>query len=193
MGPGIVIPLVVVMIAVPVALVMARKHFKEGARVSVEDVVTPSARLTSNALRELASPPWRVVYEIADDKLGGVGHVLIGPAGVFAVHTSMAPLPSPRTEPPTPTEIATAAIARGGLDDALRRSALSSDLLVTVHWGQSAEGGPIAVDTVPGAVAVDGRSFSSWASSRSGSLTPAQVDLAWSTVLTAIGRPDPLA
>ena len=32
--------------------------------------VAPSDRFTSTALRDLDSPPWRVVYEIADDRLG---------------------------------------------------------------------------------------------------------------------------
>jgi hypothetical protein len=42
--------------------------------------------------------------------------------------------------------------------------------------------------------AVNGRSLQEWADSlKQQALTPAQVDLAWQTVLTSIGRPDPLA
>lgn len=193
MGPGIIIPLVLVAIIVPVAFTWAKKNLKDGgARSSDEVVVTPSARLTSNALRELPIPPWRVVYEIAEEKLGGLGHVLIGPAGVFAVQTSMDPLPEPIPDPDAHT-VARAAIARGGLDDALRRCGMSSDRLVTVHWGANADGSPIAVETVPGAIAVDGRALTGWAAGLTGDLSPAQVDLAWQTVTTAIGRPDPLA
>jgi hypothetical protein len=193
MGPGIIIPLVIVAIAIPVAFTWAKKTLKDGARPAEEPVVAPSARLTSNALRDLSSPPWRIVYEIAEDKLGGLGHVVIGPAGIFAIQTSMDPLPAPPLGQPDAHAIAAAAIARGTLDDALRRAAMSSDLLVTVHWGAPVEGGPNAVETVPGAVAVDGRSLVTWADQRSGSMSQAQIDLAWQTVTVAIGRPDPLA
>ena len=41
---------------------------------------------------------------------------------------------------------------------------------------------------------VDGRRITEWTGGLpSGALTPAQVDLAWQTVVTSIGRPDPLA
>lgn len=194
MGPGIIIPLVIVGVAVPVAFAWAKKTLKDGAGSPTDEpVVAPSARLTSNALRDLPSPPWRVVYEIADDKLGGLGHVAIGPAGILAVETSMDPLPQAPLAQPDAHAVATAAIARGILDDALRRAAMSSDLLVTVHWGAPVAGGPIAVETVPGAVAVDGRSLRTWADQQSGSMSQAQIDLAWQTVTIAIGRPDPLA
>ena len=44
------------------------------------------------------------------------------------------------------------------------------------------------------ATAVDGRQLQTWVETASDrNLTPAQVDLAWQTVVTAIGRPDPLA
>jgi hypothetical protein len=54
-------------------------------------------------------------------------------------------------------------------------------------------GAGATVDVLPGLTAVDGRSLDAWASGRPATLTQAQVDLAWQTVLTAIGRPDPLA
>jgi hypothetical protein len=202
MGPGIIIPVILIAVVVPIGFTLAKRYLKDGAAHLADDpVVAPSARLTSNALRELPTPTWRVVYEIGDDKLGGPGHVLIGPPGIYAVQTSMDPLPDPADVPHDAQAVAAAAIARGGLDDALRRCAMSSDLLVTVHWGAPAEGGPIAVDTVPGAIAVAGRALAAWADravadAGAGSrppLTPAQVDLAWQTVTTAIGRPDPLA
>ena len=65
---------------------------------------------------------------------------------------------------------------------------------MTVHWGAN-RGRSDAVETVPGAIAVDGRALQAWATGRSGdrSPSPAQIDLAWQTVTTAIGRPDPLA
>lgn len=194
MGAGIIIPLVLVAIIVPVAFTWAKTNLKDGGAASADEpVVTPSARLTSNALRELPTPPWRIVYEISEDKLGGVGHVLLGPAGIFAVRTSMDPMPMPSAEPPDAQAVARAAIARGDLDDALRRCAMSSDRLVTVHWGAPVEGAPTAVETVPGAVAVDGRALTAWVGSLGGGRSPAQVDLAWQTVTMALGRPDPLA
>ena len=85
-------------------------------------------------MRTLESPPWRIVYEISPDRLGGVEHVLIGPAGIFAIVTSMDPMP-PAGRRPDPHAVAAAAILRGALDDALRRCAMTSDRLVTVHWG----------------------------------------------------------
>lgn len=195
MGPDIIIPVVVLAILVPVGIVWAKKSFKDGAQRGIDDdagFVAPSDRLTSNALRELESPPWRVVYEVAHDKLAGITHVVIGPAGVFAVKTSMDSLPEPATDP-TPAEVGKAAIARGGVDDALGRCGMSSDELLVVHWGVN-EGGPASVQVMHGVTAVDGRRVTEWAAALSnGRLSTAQVDLAWSTVLTSIGRPDPLA
>lgn len=193
MGPGIVIPVVLVVVIVPVAFVWARRTFKEGAGAAVEVVPPPSARLTSNALRELPTPPWRVVYEIAADKLGGVEHVAIGPAGIYAMQTSMDPLPAAPVGDPDPKAVGRAAVTRGALDDALRRCAMSSTALVTVHWGVTPDAAPGSVAVVPGALAVQGRRVTEWAAALpGGGLSPAQVDLAWQTVVTAIGRPDPL-
>ncbi len=191
MGLGIIIPVVVIAIGMPLALAWANKTFKSGTGAEGDVVHAPAARLTSNALRTLATPPWRVVYEIGDDKLGGIEHVVIGAAGVFALQTSMDPLPVAVEPNPDPHEIAQAAIVRGSLDDALARCAMSSDRLVRVHWGAGASG---AVDVLPGLTAVAGASLGEWTDSLAGqSLSPAQVDLAWQTVLTSIGRPDPLA
>ena len=82
--------------------------------------------------------------------------------------------------------------ARAELDDALRRCAMSSDRLVTVHWGAN-EGAEIAIELLPGHTAVDGRSLADWAAGTGPEiLSAAQVDLAWQSVVTAIGRPDPL-
>ena len=201
MGLGIIIPLVLVVIVVPVAFTLAKRYLKDGASSHVDEpVIAPSTRLTSNALRELPTPTWRVVYEIAADKLGGPAHVLVGPPGIFAVQTSMDPMPIAAPIEHDPHAVAAAAIARGGLDDALRRCAMSSEQLLTIHWGAPVEGSPAAVDTVPGAIAVDGRAVVRWAEqlavgidAEREALSQARVDLAWQTVTTAIGRPDPLA
>ncbi len=190
MGPGILIPLLLVFIVVPIAFVWAKKLKAAPASALDDPASAPAIRLTSRALRELATPPWRVVYEVAADKLGGIEHVLIGPAGAFALQTSMDPLPVAEPGDPEPHALAQAAIVRGGLDDALGRCAMSSERLIRVHWGAGSSG---SVDVMPGLTAVDGRSLQAWTESMTEQkLTPAQVDLAWQTVLTSIGRPDPL-
>lgn len=191
MGPGIIIPVLILAFVVPVGFTWA-KRLKAGAiGGSAGDVLPPASKLTSKVFRELPTPTWRVVYEIGETKLGGVEHVLIGPPGVFAVRTSMDPLPAPATGDPDPHDVAQAAIVRGALDDALARSGMSSDRLVEVHWGPAIEG-PTAVDLLPGVTAVDGRAIESWVASLPHSLAASQVDLAWQAVTTAIGRPDPL-
>ena len=195
MGPGIVIPVVVLVVAVPAGLLWAKRRFTVTDTAGDDVVAASGARITSNALRDLPSPPWRVVYEIAPDKLGAIEHVVIGPAGVFAVRTSMEPLPAQLDREPTAQELAAPAIARGELDDALRRCGLSSDRLVVVHWGkQGNDDAPdLAVEPRPGEIAVDGRRLGQWAAGLTDRrLAASQVDLAWQTVTTAIGRPDPL-
>jgi hypothetical protein len=192
MGPGIIIPVVLLAVVVPTAFMRAKRRLKDGSSID-DDVAAPGARLTSGALRALPTPPWRIVPEIAEDKLGGIEHVVIGPAGAFAVTTSMSPLPDRPDDDVDPGEIARAAITRGPLDDALRRCAMSSDRLLVVHWGPSVEGAPSSVETMPGVTAADGRSLGEWAATQPERLTSAQVDLAWQTVTTAIGRPDPLS
>ena len=190
MGPGIVIPLLLIAIVVPLGFAWAKKLKEPPDTMNDGPTAAPAARLTSNALRQLASPPWRVVYEIADDKMGGIEHVLIGPPGALAVRTSMDPLPEPPEVEPDAHALAQAAIARGGLDDALTRCAMSSDRLIWVHWGTASSQ---SVELMPGVTAVDGRAIDPWAHSLDADvLTLAQIDLAWQTVLTSIGRPDPL-
>lgn len=192
MGPEIIIPIAAMAIAVPLALRWAKRNLKDNAGRVDDAFVAPSDRLTSNALRELESPPWRVVYEVAHDRLNGVGHVLIGPAGVFALRTTMDPFPAAPVGDPDPKAVGEAAIIRGGVDDALRRCAMSSDRLIWVHWGVN-ESSDIAVELLPGVTAVDGRELAAWAAGRAhGDLTSSQVDLAWQTIVTSIGRPDPL-
>ena len=199
MGPGIIIPLVIVAIVVPVAFTWAKKTFKDGGLADDPDAVAPAVRLTSDALRDLPTPEWRVVYEIGADKLGGVEHVVIGPPGVFAVQTTMDPPPT-RAETdaqshgrPDAQAVARVAILRGDLDDALRRCAMSSDQLVRVHWGAPVDESPPSTELFPGLTAVDGRRLAEWVDGLSPRLSSSQVDLAWQSVTTAIGRPDPLA
>lgn len=192
MGLGIIIPVVILAVVVPVGLMWAKKSFKDAPNAR-DEVAPPTGRLTGAALRDLPAPPWRVVYEIAEDKLGSAEHVLIGPAGIFAVRTSLSPLPEPLDVPPEATEIARAAIVRGPLDDALRRCAMESDRLLEIHWAPPVDGSPAWVEVMPGVTAVDGRRLAEWADGQPERLTSAQIDLAWQTVTTSIGRPDPLS
>lgn len=194
MGADIIIPVIAIVVVVPLALAWAKRYFKDNTGASDDaSLVAQSDRLTSRALRELDSPPWRVVYEVPASKLTGIAHVLIGPAGIFALRTTMEPLPTQTREDADARAIGEAAIQRGGIDDALRRCAMGSDRLVLVHWGVN-ESAEIAIDLMPGVAAIDGRELSTWANSVQGTaLTTSQIDLAWQTVVTAIGRPDPLA
>jgi len=194
MGLDIIIPIVLIAVIVPAVFIWAKQTFKDAAPGSGDDPVSaPGDRLTSAALRELDTPPWRVVYEVPPDKLDGIAHVLIGPPGVFAVRTSMEPLPALSNEPADPKAVGEAAIARGCVDDALRRCGMSSDRLVVAHWGVN-DGNELALDPLPGVTAVDGRRIGEWADGLDArELAESQVDLAWQTILTTIGRPDPLA
>lgn len=193
MGPEIIIPLVLLAIVIPAGFTWAKRNLRDPAQDGSavgEPVAPPSGRLTSGALRELPAPPWRVVYEVADNKLGGVEHVLIGPSGIFALKTSMEAVPTVADPDASASDVAKSAIARGDLDDALRRCGLSSDGLVWVHWG--AGEGPISTEVLPLTTAVDGRRLAEWVTGLPETLSAAQIDLAWQTVTTTIGRPDPL-
>jgi hypothetical protein len=197
MGPGIVIPVVFVLVIAPITMVFARRFFTRPVAIDEHPERSAALRLTSQALRTLDSPPWRVIYEIAPDKLGEVEHVLIGPAGAFPVRTSMERLPEALGgSEPDRLAVAAASIMRGPLDEALRRCALSSDRLIWIHWGANPadadDAAPASVDPLPGVTAVDGRRLAEWAAALPDRLVAAQVDLAWQTVLTQLGRPDPL-
>lgn len=156
-------------------------------------VSTPptAVRLTTGALRGLPVP-WRVVPEIAPERLTGAEHVIVGPPGAFAVVTTLDPLPT-ATEEHEPGVVARAAMLRGGLDDALARVRLASTGVVSVHWGSAPDDAPAAVAGVHGVTHVDGRRLTEWAAALDGeTLTASQIDLAWQSVVTSIGRPDPL-
>lgn len=205
MGPNILIPVVLLLVVVPTVSLWAKKRFKDASHSDSNDSA-PATRLTSNALRALPSPPWRVVYEIGADKLGGIEHVLIGPAGAWALTTSLEPLlvavgdeqlSAGSNGAVDARALADVAIARGGLDDALRRCAMTSEGLIRIHWGPTVDGASEWTQVMHGVTAVDGRSLDRWAASLEHStdgqqLSAAQIDLAWQTVLTSIGRPDPL-
>jgi hypothetical protein len=191
-GPGIIIPIVAVAILLPAGLI-AFKRYLNSIKPDTDSALPSGARLTAAALHRLPTPPWRVVHEVASDALGGIDHVLIGPAGILAITTSLSAMPARTAEPPSPETVAKGAIARGELDDVLRRCALESTGHVTVYWGRADEADAVVVEIAHGSIAVSGHRIDDWFESLpTRGLSPAQVDLAWQTVVTGIGRPDPL-
>lgn len=151
------------------------------------------ARLTSERLQQLPTPPWRFVLEIGEDRLGGIDHVIIGPSGVIAVSTLMVDRPA-NAGTPDPQQLATAAMLRSPVDDLVSAVGLSCNTLAKVYWGTPQPERPGALDAGLKTVAVEGHRLKDWLQTLPpGPLTPAQVDLAWRAVLTGIGRPDPLA
>lgn len=150
------------------------------------------ARLTSERLHTLGSP-WRIVFEIGDDRLGGVDHVAIGPAGVIAISTLMIDRPD-RVSDPDPQQIALAAMTRGPVDELVNRVGMSCNTLAKVYWGAPQPGLPAALENGLATIAVEGQRLEEWLLALpAGPLTASQIDLAWQAVLTGIGRPDPFA
>jgi hypothetical protein len=190
-GPGIVVPVVVVAVVVPVLWWMLHRRMRSSAAGSAasEPVVASGRRITSDALRALPSPPWRVVPEIADRALGGIEHVLIGPGGIFAIVTSLSPRSPNGAADGRAAATAASAVARLPLDDLLAGCRLTSTAHVTVHWG--AHGEPGWCETAHAALAVAGDRLDVWVASLPDRLTAPEVTAAWRAVTTGIGRPDP--
>ena len=86
---GIIVPLIIIPIAVIAAYLWYRRKMI-AMRLDTEARDVPGARLTSETLRRLPNPPWRVVYEIRPDQLEGADHVVIGPCGIIAMTTVVA-------------------------------------------------------------------------------------------------------
>lgn len=155
------------------------------------------ARLTSERLRSMPNPPWRVVVEIGEKSLGNIDHVVIGPAGPIAIETILADRPNvdaTHAQTNAAQLMANAAITRGDLDDLTSSVGVPCRLLAKVYWGTPVPDEPAAVNVTEGLVAVEGQRLVEWLMALPpGSMLPAQVDQVWQAVLTGIGRPDPLA
>ncbi len=191
-GPRIIVPIVAVVVIVVAGFVLFKRYLNS-IKPDPDSGIPSGSRLTAAALHRLPTPPWRVVYEVASDTLGGIDHVLIGPAGIFAITTSLAPMPTPSPQPPSAETVAKGAIARGDLDDLLRRCAMESTGHVAVYWGRSDDTDAVVVDIAHGSIAVSGHRIDDWFESLpTTGLSPLQADQAWQTVVTGIGRPDPL-
>jgi hypothetical protein len=194
-GPGIVIPLVVLPILLVAGFVWYRRSI---AAIAPSDPKPMSARrLTAEALHRLPSPPYRVVYEIPG-ALGDVDHVVIGPAGVIAITTVVADRPEParlRADRGEAMLVSDAAIQRGPLDELLRPIGDRCQLAATVYWGAPNPSRPAADDLVHGSQLVEGQRVDEWIASLGGPTPGAdadRVDAAWRQITMGIGRPDPL-
>lgn len=64
---------------------------------------------------------------------------------------------------------------------------------VAIFWGRGDDADTVVVDIAHGSIAVSGHRIDDWFESLpTTGLSPLQADLAWQTVVTGIGRPDPL-
>jgi hypothetical protein len=192
-GPGIVIPLVVLPIILVATFIWYRRSVAAIAPSETKPV--SGRRLTSEALHRLPAPPWRVVYEISG-ALGDVDHVVIGPPGVLAITTVVADRPEParlRSDRGEAPLVSDAAIQRGLLDELLRPIGASCRISATVYWGAPNPSRPAAEDVVHGAQLVEGQRIDEWITTFEGaSLDAGQVDAIWRQIVMGIGRPNPL-
>jgi hypothetical protein len=193
---GIIIPLIVLPIVIVGAFVWYRRSIADMRPDQVRPI--SGLRLTAEALHRAPAPPWRVVYEIGG-ALGDVDHVIIGPAGVTAITTVVADRPDPdqlRTARSDAILISEAAVARGPLDELLRAVGASCDRWARIYWGTPDPERPAADDVVHGSMLVEGQRVDEWlaalAAPASTPLDAGRIDTIWRTVVTGIGRPDPL-
>ncbi len=198
MSPGIIIPLIVLPIIVVGVFVWYRRSIADMAPSDAKPV--SGQRLTAEALHRIPSPPWRVVYEIGG-ALGEVDHVVVGPPGVVAVTTVVADRPDPATligERGEPMLLSEAAISRGPLDELLRAVDASCEVSARIFWGTPTPGRRAGEEVVHGSVLVEGQRISGWLDEAAAStadtrlLGDVRVDEIWRTIVTGIGRPDPL-
>lgn len=162
-------------------------------KLDIDERPIPGARLTAESLRRLASPPWRVVFEIGEKHLGSVDHVVVGLSGVLAIETLAADRPTGRADAVEAQLVANAAIARGDVGEIAARVGSGCKTLVRVYWGTPQPESPAGVEIVPGLIAVEGQRLDEWLMERPpGPLQTGQVDQIWQAVTTGIGRPDPL-
>lgn len=188
---GILIPAVIIIGLLIGGFTFYRR--KIAAMAPGESPMPSSARLTAERLRTLPVPPWRVVYEIGDDKLADVDHVVIGPPGVVAITTVLADRPPLAPFDDSPTTVAYAAIKRADVAELVARAAGSCDIIATVYWGAPNADTPAGHQTTVGAFSVEGQRLNDWLMSLPpAAVAPAQLDLWWQAVVTGIDRPDPL-
>ena len=196
MDLGIVIPLVVLPILVVGGYLWYRRSIAELAPDETRPV--SGVRLTAEALHRDARPPWRVVHEIGG-ALGGVDHVVIGPAGIIAITTVVADRPTPDDLIRVTGEgqlVSEAAVNRGPVDEVARPSEVPCRVWARVFWGAPVPSRPPHDDLVHGSQLVEGQRVGEWLNALTAAadepLDPATIDRSWQAVVTGIGRPDPL-
>lgn len=153
-------------------------------------------RLTAEALHRLASPPWRIVYEIGS-ALGGVDHVVIGPSGVIAITTVVADRPDVQQLTDASSEaqlVSDAAVARGPVDELARPAGAECRLAARVFWGAPDAKRPSHDDVAHGLQLVEGQRLDEWITTQPplADFGQAEIDLAWQAIVMGIGRPNPL-
>lgn len=190
---GVLLPLVAATVALVLFFLWYRSKLAD-LKPEADRRSLPGARLTAERLRRLASPPWRVVYEIGERHLGAVDHVVVGPIGVIAIETLVMNRPDVAEGAGGAQLVATAAIERGDVDDLTRAIGVPCNLLAKVYWGAAQPDLPAAIEVTTGLVAVDGHRLVDWlVGLPPGPLSPTQVDQVWHVVTTGVGRPDPLS
>lgn len=192
---GILLPLIII----PIVLVGGFAYYRRriaalriGSSTSETNRDLPGGRLTSETLRRLPHPPWRVVFEISPKVFDRVDHVVIGPFGIIALTTVVADRP---LEPvgDDSLAVASAALARSEVDELTRRVGLRCEHSARVFWGTPRPEMPAGRPGRDGTVDVEGQRLDRWLQALPpGPLAASQVDLAWQAVVTGIGRPDPL-
>ena len=192
LDPGVLIPFALSVAVLVGFYVWYRRRIKD-MTVDSDARVIPGGRLTATALRSLASPPWRVVYEVGDKHLGDLDHVVIGAGGVLAIHSVATDRPVEPSQVAEAQLVANAAIARGELADIAAQAGAQCRTLVRVHWGTPQPDRPAGVEVAPGLVAVEGQRLVAWlVALPPGPLPPAEIDRVWRAVSMGVGRPDPL-
>ena len=196
MDLGIVIPLVVL----PLLVVGGFLWYRRSIEQLTPDETRPvsGVRLTAEALHRDAEPPWRVVHEIGS-ALGGVDHVVIGPAGIVAVATVAADRPTCDDLIRNTSEaqlVSEAAVHRGPVDEVARPSGVPCRVWARVFWGVPDPSRPPYEELAHGSQLVEGQRLREWLDALTANaddpLDVAAIDRAWQAVVTGIGRPDPL-
>lgn len=191
--PSVLIPFLVSVAALAGFYLWYRNKIKD-LTLDKDERPIPGARLTSENLRKLSSPPWRVVFEVGERHLGPIDHVVVGPNGVLAIETLAMDRPPDDLEVPTSRLVADAAIARGEVDDLTSQVGVRCETLLRVYWGTPQPDRPAGVELATGLVAVEGQRLAAWlVDLPPGRLQSAQIDQVWQTLAVGIGRPDPLA
>lgn len=190
--PSVLIPFALSLAALIGFYVWYRRKIKD-LEVDTSGRPVGVSRLTAERLRHLASPPWRVVFEVGEQHLGPIDHVVVGPYGVLAIESLGIDRPTADLPIGHAQLVANAAVSRGDVDELAARVGARCQTLVRVYWGAPQPQLPAGVELAEGVIAVEGQRLNEWlVALPPGPLVPTQVDQVWQAMSTGIGRPDPL-